>query len=281
MKTHKNVARSSTIGSAISKKLSSIVLLVGLAASFPAFGSLMDGLVAYYPFEGSANDASGNGHNGTVMGGVSYGSGAMGQAANFDGVTGYIQIDDRDVGNLGDNGTLAFWFKAAAGNSPSGRIFEKDDKAYWWFLAGQDYVATDIHARRSYGGPPSWHLMGATSDTRDNWTAVALRKSGTTLDLFVDGILAQTVASEATDVVTDAPMTFGRSYYWGTFFYEGGVDEARVYERALTNSEIMELAGSGDLSAVPEPGTLLLVLTGFLAVAKRFRGRVRRPGIGR
>jgi hypothetical protein len=56
---------------------------------------LSDGLVAYYPFNGNANDESGTGNNGTEYGGVTYGNGITGKAASFDGkMNEYILISD-------------------------------------------------------------------------------------------------------------------------------------------------------------------------------------------
>ena len=43
--------------------------------SSQTLASLDDGLVAYYPFDGNANDSSGNGNNGTENGGVTYTTG--------------------------------------------------------------------------------------------------------------------------------------------------------------------------------------------------------------
>jgi hypothetical protein len=48
----------------------SILLIIALAMSNLAHADLTTGLVAYYPFNGNANDASGNGNNGTVNGSV-------------------------------------------------------------------------------------------------------------------------------------------------------------------------------------------------------------------
>jgi len=55
---------------------------------------LKNGLVAHYPFDGHANDVSGNGHHGIVHGDLSYVPGLLGQAASFDGVDDYIEIPD-------------------------------------------------------------------------------------------------------------------------------------------------------------------------------------------
>lgn len=243
------------------------VALIAIAST--ATASLTDGLVAYYPLDGSASDASGNSNNGSAYGGVTFGSGIQGQAARFNGSTSFIQVSDTSVGNLGTNATLSFWFLADPANLAGSRIFEKDDRAYWWFYSGPDYVVADVRSTNSYG-PPEWHLVGhPPTATSAAWTAVALRKNGTTLDLFIDGQLQQTVSTSATSVVTTAPLTLGRSYYWNSFYYRGLLDEVRIYDRALANGEI------GQLAAIPEPSVLLMLCSGIAALAIR-RSRANR-----
>ena len=69
---------------------------------------ITDGLLSYYPFEGNANDYSGNGNNGTVYGGVSNDSSCVdGDCYSFDGVDGYIAIPDLDVES--GNFTISGW----------------------------------------------------------------------------------------------------------------------------------------------------------------------------
>ncbi|EDN71691.1 secreted protein [Beggiatoa sp. SS] len=67
------------------KLLSGAVLSTSLivGANVTQATSLTDGLVAYYPFEGNAQDAGGMGHHGT--GNVTFVAGKVGQAANFKG----------------------------------------------------------------------------------------------------------------------------------------------------------------------------------------------------
>lgn len=241
--------------------------LVTIAST--AIASLTDGLVAYYPLDGSANDASGNSHNGTAYGGVTFEPGVTGQAARFNGSTSFIQAQDNSVGNLGANGTLAFWFRADPANAAGSRMFEKDDRAYWWFVPGPNYVAVDLRSAHSYGNP-QWHLQAQTpTSTSAAWTAVALRKNGTTFDLFIDGQLEDTVTNAAADVVTTAPLTLGRSYYWNAGYYSGLLDEVRVYDRALSNGEIGQLAAVSGPSEVPEPSTVLMLFSGLAALARR------------
>ena len=73
-----------------------VILIIALGVAFitadKAHADLNDGLVAYYKFEGNANDSSGNNYHGTELGGVNYLLGKVGQDANFDGVDDYIDM---------------------------------------------------------------------------------------------------------------------------------------------------------------------------------------------
>ena len=78
---------------------------------------LKEGLVAYYLFNGNANDESGNGHDGEAKGAVLAADrhGEDGKAYRFDGKDDFIEVpdsDDLDLGNkTGKEWTVAIWFK--------------------------------------------------------------------------------------------------------------------------------------------------------------------------
>jgi len=67
---------------------------------------LNDGLIAYFPFEGNAQDVSGNSNHGTEVGAVSYTDGAEGLSATFDGTT---YITAKGAPFTLDEWTISFW----------------------------------------------------------------------------------------------------------------------------------------------------------------------------
>lgn len=235
-----------------------VLAAVGLSVSTLATASLTDGLAAYYPFDNSYLDISGNGNNMSATSGVTFVAGALGTAAQLNGTTGYIRAGNSSIGNLTTNGTITFWFNPTAINFVNGsRIFEKDDRAYWWFALDSRGLAVRIHGENSYQGP-GWDLIGGSPQTLTGaWTAVALRKSGSVFDLFVNGVKADTANTTISTIITTAPLNFGSSYFWNTGYYTGAVDEARVYSRALSDLEV------GQLAAVPEPAAWLLLIAGL------------------
>lgn len=87
----------------------SALLLLGLAplgkTQAPATG-----LVAYYPFDGNANDFSGNGRHGTAYNGITYVPGVKGQAASFNGINAYIKASSDGLPTA--ERTVSLWFFA-------------------------------------------------------------------------------------------------------------------------------------------------------------------------
>ena len=89
-----------------------VLISAFLVLGFVALGQadLNDGLVAYYPFDGNANDFSGSGNHGTEYNGVSYRPGVKGQAASFDGIDDYVKASSDGL-PTGER-TVSLWFHA-------------------------------------------------------------------------------------------------------------------------------------------------------------------------
>src|SRR5688572_24303362 len=83
---------------------------------------LKKGLIAYYPFNGNANDESGNNKNGVLVNGPTFSTDAKNienKAANFDGINDYIQIADQTSSFAQDKMTVSFLFNLRDANTRS------------------------------------------------------------------------------------------------------------------------------------------------------------------
>ena len=253
-----------------------LVSLMMLAQSAPA--AISDGLTAYFPFNGSANDASSNGSHGTSSSGVSFTDGVAVQAARFDGLSGHVQVDDQSAGNLGTNATIAFWFHADASNFASGehRIFEKDAGAgaFWRFGVTSAGLVASVRGSNLSGPPEAQFELFNPEFFTEFWTAIALRKTGGTFELFVNGTSVGTRTTTIGNIVVNSGMNFGSSLYANSQFYAGRVDEARIYDRALGSTEIALLANPAAIP-IPEPHIYALVIAGIGLVC--YATRRRRP----
>jgi hypothetical protein len=81
---------------------------------------------------GSVKDKSGNANNGTTYGGTVFGlTGKLGNAASFDGSSGYIQISNSSSLNGWSNQTISVWVKANPGMTSCARLIEKGANSEW------------------------------------------------------------------------------------------------------------------------------------------------------
>ena len=95
-----------------------IVILFFTALNGTCYSGINDGLAAYYPFNGNANDESGNGSNGTVYGAtlVADRFGNPDSAYQFDGVDDVINCGDTSYFDFGTGFTFAAWIKVSEFN---------------------------------------------------------------------------------------------------------------------------------------------------------------------
>jgi len=206
--------------------------------------NVTDGLVGYYPLdEGAGNtaqDASGNGHHGTLPGsGVTWiPSAVINGGINIDGEKGSdIKLGTWDPTEGTGQLSLGFWIKwAQSGNANQGLI----SKRTAWNTDGMMF---DLRLRN---GDNSFRLLsvggGIVSTDADalapfigQWVHVAATFDGTTATLYLNG---QEVGSGAfsLDNGTTAEMRIG-SYNSNSPTFNGDMDEVRIYNRALTQAD--------------------------------------------
>ena len=210
-----------------------------------------EGLVAYYPFNGNANDESGNGNNGTENGGVTLISDRLGNANSafsFDGVDDYIRVLDDDSLDITDHFSVSFFIKTPL--SQTGYFFTKHkasvDGDGSWFLELQPnntimFESTPFSDYSVITGPitvGTWNHVAFTFDHgTDNWnTYVNGQLTGT-------GTRAFSIGNTAIDLIFGAHMNNSGGIY---NFYEGELDDIRIYNRALSEAEITALYEEDD-----------------------------------
>ena len=246
----------------LSNNTSSPVIAKKPSLSNIAQSSLTDGLVAYYPFNGNANDESGNGNNGTVTNGAVLNTDRFGKpdsAYSFDGVDDYIDVGP---GFDLDAFTLDAWvFIDPATNIGERRVISKDnnnlsgDRKIFALKTSSPYVSGK-HGNPAFGtaiapfhgihmGDPHLDAIEAPSALTAGWHHLAgVRDTAAMrLELYVDSVL---VASKTPSVFgpinSQVNTVIGQvSPAYPYEFFSGLIDEVRIYNRALSESEIREL----------------------------------------
>jgi len=204
--------------------------------------TLSKDLIAHYALDGNASDDSGKGNHGTANGQLGYAQGLSGQCASFDGTNDYIDISKiADDINRSEN-TIAMWFKYA---SPGGCLY-----AQWHrhtIVCRDGKAGARVCVGSEDGGVSKcFSLSSAQSVQANTWHHVALTvKAGAKGVLYVDG------AKVAEQAAATGLAFYQENFYLGSMkdfgarqYFKGALDEVRIYNRALSESEIQSLAKS-------------------------------------
>ncbi|MFT3949376.1 MAG: T9SS type A sorting domain-containing protein [Agriterribacter sp.] len=228
------------------------LLLCFLFLSITIFAQPTEGLIAYYPFNGNADDAIGTNH-GTITGATltTGKDGAPNTAYRFDGTGHKIDVADNSILDFMDgNYTISFWAKYS--ESADKYVIRKGGNSY--------YVAFDVSSkgRILYFAGGVWGgytvLDGEINDGAWHHHAMVRYASGANY-YFVDGELRGINTGNYYYNGTNYqmndnsdPLTFGQDF-------TGDIDEVRLYNRPLSLTEIQQLVGNAYQPAVNSIGS--------------------------
>ncbi|MEK8020685.1 MAG: LamG-like jellyroll fold domain-containing protein, partial [Candidatus Parabeggiatoa sp.] len=228
---------------------------------------LNDGLVAYYTFDGNANDASGNGNHGTEQGGFSYVTGKIGQAAQFDGIDDYVDIPKKNTLNPAQI-TISTWIKISDVSQVTAphnhhTVFYMP-RQYLLAIFGSSYPnniwSNGIQANElSFAFNPHWYWYSTEYFPEQNqFEHVVLtfdeKMVGT---LYINGQYVYEVGySSPISSNADCLMIGARTCSVAQAFFNGLIDDFRIYNRVISESEIKQLYG------LASEATLTLTKTG-------------------
>jgi hypothetical protein len=195
-------------------------------------------LVAYYALEDNTLDGSGSGNHGDPCGAPIYVPGQVGTAMQFDGVDDYV-----DTGYTEDlvNWTITAWVNSPAapsGASPSGPLHREQNYQFNWNHGSATYRGA---AAVSVGG--AWYAASYSPLQANTWYHLAATYDGSALRAYRNGLLITTnKAPSGPPSAETNSLKLGRHAAAAQYF-AGIVDEARVYNRVLSQAEIGSLAG--------------------------------------
>ena len=211
--------------------------------------TLKNGLVAHYEFEGNADDSSGNRNHGTEYGGVSYVDGVIGKAGSFDGVDDWIKSSSSDFSN--STITTSVWVYKTEWTK--GVVLAKIDKVG---ANGDNYgtsvsVSTGEIVVRTESSKNGDDFYARYEEQEINqWINIIQVLSNKEIMIYINGELVDktSLASNFIPYTGNAPLQIGGSPLrtdGGTSYYKGLMDELRIYNRTLSESEIQELYNLG------------------------------------
>jgi hypothetical protein len=216
------------------------------------YGGFHDGLVAYYPFNGNANDESGTGNHGTGFGAslTEDRFGNSNSAYLFDGTDDYIEIPD-DVSLRPEHITLAVWvypeeldsydFDCVLGKS---RFDNGLGEQYYLFLRENGFqMGLKRNSNCTTGN--GWNgSLASISDLTNRWSLLVSTWDGNRYKQYLNGDLLLDINTLNAGSIDDCPggeLKIGRWWSSDLSYFKGKIDDVRIYNRALSDEEVLEL----------------------------------------
>ena len=211
------------------------------------------GLVAFYPFNGNAKDVSGNNNNGQIFGATLAPDrcSSPDSAYLFNGIDNYILIKNSPSLNFSNEITLCAWIKPVSlrghGNSAiiSKGYYSHVDPFYQYHLGITGDTYPNLPARFSIALSLNGRYEVLTGDSLwlpNRWYFVAGTYDGSMMKLYLNGALIAKYSISGSIDIYDEPVCIGRTKnYPGRAYTPGTIDDARIYNRALSESEIKAL----------------------------------------
>ncbi len=280
------------------KKITIILGMMLLQINLFAQISSVD-LIAKYPFNGTFNDESGNGNNGTANNGVSLTTNRFGlsdRAIAFDGVDDYLDIGTMNELNINlQNFSLSFWIKSDTTNKTNfeqviGTINAGMYSTAFVVEINREYLSTGQITNNYSPNFISLYIRDANANVfslstykselfDNNWhliTFVVNDISNNLGDIYIDNILVNSNSQQGSPsnfATYDYSLAVGANNLRGviSYFYEGSLDDIKFYKKSLTTSEINDiynenlcLSTTYDTTFVTVTDTLLIdIATGF------------------
>lgn len=199
------------------------------------------GLVAFYKFEGDGADSTTNANHGTSVD-TSLTTNRFGKANAayyFSGARDcFVRVPNSPSLNLSNAATLAAWVNFDVEGLISARILMKDS----YDLAFADAGLAERRAGFTVKTPSENLLLTPAPITQaGKWHFIVGTYDGSTMRLYVDGVQAAEGPATGDITPTSSDLMIGRNSENGEDIYKGIIDEIRIYNRALSSSEIVEL----------------------------------------
>ena len=211
----------------------------------PAMTATRTGLVGYWTMDANdingttVYDKSGQGNNGTSTASETAVAGKLKQAINFNGSTDKIDLGDAsDLTGLGSSSfAISAWIKT---NVQSTRMqimsigSTATNQGEWFFVNTSGQLESDLS---DVVGPNSNILVND-----DKWHHVAVVNNANTFQLYIDG-KADGSSSVMNPNITSGNAMIGKSTDGAAndWYFNGDIDELRVYNRALLAGDVLNL----------------------------------------
>ncbi|MBD7999348.1 LamG-like jellyroll fold domain-containing protein [Oerskovia gallyi] len=199
----------------------------------------------------TAADSSGWGQTGTLSGGAAWVTGIDGKAVRLDGTAGKVAVPDADGLDVSAALTVSAWVrperhatqyvvkKAVSGSA--------DGYELGISSAGKPFLRVN---QKTSGDTFRVNATSVLPTNGTTWVHLAGTYDGQRLRIYVDGVEQGSIAGPASVGVNTLPLTIGAQPD-GLYPFQGAVDQARLYDRALSGAEVQALRQAVQPPAAP------------------------------
>jgi hypothetical protein len=233
--------------------LASCALVISATAATAQIPSYVptDGLVGWWPFNGNANDESGNGNNGVVyLAGLTDDRFSSPNAAFiFNNGPDKITVPNSNDLQLTNSFTISCWIKTLPNTYGTGNEYynilskwgSSGDASYQLAINPSGNVFFSTHSNSN-----STELVSNSILSFDSWYQLLYTQQNNSGKLYVNGVLEAESENMNIPMIMNNYVLFGSNevplgYYPSSLAFEGKIDDIAIYNRALTPQEIQNL----------------------------------------
>ncbi len=225
--------------------------LAALGPSLGNSGSLATGLVGWWTFDGKdmsngvALDRTTNHNNGNLINistSTFYATGKIGQAGRFDGVSDYVNIPYNASLRPTTAVTYAFWIKRSTQNNIAPVVLDSNNDNHRIYYDSQTTAILTI-ILKTIGNNGGELNIGTTPN--NVWTHAAVAYDGSSIKTYINGVVTSATATSTNLVADTSNEMIGCRNIPCTRGVAGLLDDVRIYNRALTAQEVLQLYNMG------------------------------------
>lgn len=207
--------------------------------------NLQNGLIGYWPFNGNADDKSGNGNNGTVSGAVLTTDrfDSPNKAYLFNGGASYIKSNPTlPVGSAARS--LSIWFKTTSNSGYNG--YNNNTLISWGNPSPNQMFSPSVYIGEL--------LIGIYANPNDIWTGrivndgiwhfLCITYDGAVVNVYLDGSVINT--ANRTFNTSSSELQIGQRIGQSSQAMNGSLDDIRIYNRSLNVEEVFALYNEGN-----------------------------------
>jgi len=196
----------------------------------------------------TAADSSGHNKHGTVNGGAVWTTGKVGGSLLFDGVDDRIVMPTTAALVGQTDFTISAWVKVDPAAGSGVLIQQRQPSAEDPNYNGYDgeYIARVLDAGQVefliYNGGNQFNLTSTATVNDSQWHRVTIMRNGLTGKIFIDGVEDVTATGTAIKSLNPLKVVVGQDYRDGNQYFQGGIDDIRIYSYALEPDAILDLS---------------------------------------